>query len=749
MFASEVKLQNAIESSIKINKKLGEKSGGNQNGGSLNGRYSVTLTEPNDKQIEKTALIKQEINKEKNLIEFVFARLAQAFDEKYAHLFAKIFLIPAKNIPDSTKEQQEDNSPYVASIFVAEDGRAKDLWKYIYKIYLNDPYFENIRKRNGHQSLTMPKTRPRNLGTGEPKVVFDTVLPMLFQKYPVLKVQFAHILAMAYWCGDPDKHMGNIMVRLSPDKKTIEGFSSIDFAGGFDWFDWDQILFPVRAGSKKYGFQPTNHIKEYSRKFRITLEIASVFEQYATVSNETIQTEVMIFISELAKMVPENDFRALATKLFSESESVNAAVDIISRQLTKQLIAKRDEFKKLALEIRLSCYFYPKNRKRPEEGFICEGQNLIKLKNELKKHNDIAYETLNFRSEGQEYHADELRTLVKNLSATDAKLETISPLPFVPRVKYALFDIYHLNPNASFLGRVKVVFGWSDSSVSKVLGFIFKLPYSILKLGIEFLPAIGEQFFCWASDCCLQIQKNPKASTLQIVATGAALCVTNPLSRIFLVTRLLTMRISSPRKSIEQALNAGRAVGELFGSFRIGRFMSATFAFLSIALTLTGWCAIATAACPYVFALSAKLAATSSLGSSIVFYSDLVVHWLAGNVVSQMVSSVISEVIPTARFVAESFTCAALFLGGSIISAIKKYRPPQKESKKLEVYDVNQEVREVDYSSSTKSIFQNGLRPSKQQSMPNKAPSVDLQPRSQDKISTLCKALISTVTPKF
>jgi hypothetical protein len=121
---NESKTQDVIKPSIKINKKLGEKSGGNQKSANLGGIYSVTVTDEYGHQSEKTALVKQESSKEKNLIEYAIAQLAQKFDKKYAHLFAQVFLVNPKAI----HEDQEEKSPYVASVFVAEDGRAKDLW---------------------------------------------------------------------------------------------------------------------------------------------------------------------------------------------------------------------------------------------------------------------------------------------------------------------------------------------------------------------------------------------------------------------------------------------------------------------------------------------------------------------------------------------------------------------------------------------------------------------------------------------
>lgn len=736
---NESKAEDIIKPSIKINKKLGEKSGGNQKNANLGGIYSVTVTDGSGNQSEKTALVKQESIKEKNLIEYAISQLAQKFDKNYAYLFAQVFLVNPKAI----HEEQEEKSPYVASVFVAEDDRAKDLWKYVYQVYLNDPRFEKARKRNGHQSLSMPKKRPRNLGTGEPKVVFDTVLPVLFKEYPLLKTQFAHIIAMSYWHGDPDKHIGNIMVRFSPDKKTIEGFSSIDFAGGFDWFDWDQILFPMR--NMKHGLQPTNHIKEYSRDFRITHEIATVFEQYASVSDETICTEVKAITSELVKIASENDLRALAEKLLleeggcSEVQVSSSIADVISDQLTKKLITKREEFNKLALEIRISSYFAPKNRKKPEEGFICEGCNLLSLKDLLKKHRDLEYDKLTFRARGQEYYTHELRSLVTKLLDNDEKLETTSLMPLIPRLKYTLLDIYDLDANSTVLGRAKTVFGWS-------LGFVLKLPYSILKLGVELLPAMGEQLFGWASDNCLQVLKKPEASSLSIIAAGITLFCAKPLSWFCLSTRLVTMRITSPKKSIEQAMKAGKWIGELFDSPNVGRCLGVIFAGVSAAMTLVGWCGIAVAVSPYVALLGAKIEATGYIGSKIVLCVNTAVHWLASTMIPQMVNTTVLKIIPAIHSAAEPFTIVSLFFGVfGFVKAMKKCRNSE-ERNFIQPVEYDEDNHEISHSASTKFIFrQPDLRPTSQQSIISK---VVPEEKKKATLSMMDNACSSVISPK-
>lgn len=742
-FENESKTQDIIKPSIKIGKKLGEKSGGNQKSAPLGGLYSVTVTDEQGNQSEKTALVKQENNKEKNLIEYAISHLAKKFDKEYAYLFAQVFLVP----PNAIDAQQEEKSPYVASVFVAEDRRAKDLWKYVYEVYQTDPCFQKARKRNGHQTLSIPKKRPRHLGTGEPKVVFDTVLPVLFKKYPILKKQFAHIIAMSYWSGDPDKHFGNIMVRFLPDKKTIEGFSSIDFAGGFDWFDWDQILFPTR--NIKHGLQPTNHIKEYSRNFRITEEVATVFEQYAKVSNETINTEVKAFTFELAKRVPENDIRALAEKLllnegtFPVIQVANSIIDIISKQLTKKLVTKRDEFNKLAFEIRLSGYFVPKNLQKPEEGFICEGLNLLSLKDLLKKHPEVECDKLIFRGRGQEYFTNELKSLIKHHLDNDEKLETMSPMSLIPRLKYALLDIYHLDANSSFLGRVKTIFGWSGS-----VGSVFKFPFSILKICAELLPAIGEQFFGWASDKCLQILKDPQTSSLSILAAGIALFCAKPLSWFCLLTRLATMRITSPKKSIEQAMKAGKWIGELFDSPNVGQCLGVIFACVSAAMTLVGWCGIAIAVSPCIASLGAKIEATGYIGSKIVFCVNTAVHWLASTMIPQMINTTVLKIIPAIHSAAEPFTIVSLFFGVfGFAKAIKKCRDPEKRnfSQPLEYDGNDHEVERISCSASTKFIFrQPDLRSISQHSSTSKVVQPEEKRGTLATIGSACSSVISS-----
>jgi hypothetical protein len=715
----EVKIQEEKKPFIKIGDREGDKHGGTpQRDASLGGTYAVTVTDEFGTEEQKAALLKQENNKAKNLTEYAVSRLSRAFDEKYAYLFAQVFLVKPREI---SKVKQEEQSPYVGSVYVADKDYTMDLWKYIYKLYLTDPRFTEKRRRNGHQSLSMPTERPKRLGSGEPKVVFDTVLPVLFEEYPVLKTQFAHIIAMSYWSGDPDKHFGNIMIRFLPDQKIIEGLSSIDFASGFDWFDWEQKLLPMRDGVMKNGFQPTNHIKEYSRNFRITQAVADAFEQYANVSDEIIRTEVGALVKDLTDLCPENDRVALA-------ETLKTTKDQISERLTNQFITKRNKFKNLALEIRLSCYFVPKHPNKSEEGFVCEGENFLHLKALLEKHPDINYDKFTFRSKGQEYYTDELKSLLKKQfddPPKDSRLLTDSPMPFIPRLKYALLDIYNLNPNSSAYGRLRKVIGWPEAGwpnsswpqpiryIVKTLGFIIKLPYSILKIGIELLPAIGEQFFDWASDRCLRVVKNPQAPELQALGVGVIVCFTKLLSWVCLLTRLVTMRITSPKKSIEQAMRAGKSLCELLRiPPRFGTVVGYGFAFVSAAVTLVGWSVIAIAVSPLVATLSAKIEGAGYVGSKIIYG----LQWAANNPVTQTISATILKAAPGLHCLAESITLVTACFGLLGLNKLRKYFYSRNEniSHLSDSAKKEQEIIISDESSqsskgSTKEIIKNGI----------------------------------------
>jgi hypothetical protein len=231
----------------------------------------------------------------------ITARFLSPNDDKEER-FAKVFTINASLLAQArkpnqsvkeTKEIKEEkiDDVYVASLFASSQDPSlepMDLWKYVYTLYITDDRFKEARKQNHHEHLRVPEERPRFHGTGEPKAIFDAVMPFLFEQNPGLLQEFANIRVMSFINGNLDNHFGNIVLSFPKRGSKNDALPqrnlhlhSIDLAGGYDerYKEFNELVSPVSL-TEPHRPKPTNHNDEYSRIFKVTEETAIACDNY-------------------------------------------------------------------------------------------------------------------------------------------------------------------------------------------------------------------------------------------------------------------------------------------------------------------------------------------------------------------------------------------------------------------------------------------------------------------------------------
>jgi hypothetical protein len=261
------------------------KSGGVNGPGEYGAWYKETTS-------GKASLIKQDIRHgkvrhHKILAEVVGGQLLNYLindsDETNANLSANVSLTKVsssrftenteeKTSPVSAAKNHEDNV-YLVSEGIP--GYRNDFWKYAYELW-NEDHVDDKR--------TVPEDRPRGMGINPfVKEVMVYALDKLEQLNPNIKREFAKIMAASLLIGDFDVHIGNIGVVI--DENGIPHLVRLDYGGALNNLKDDvaphSITDHLPLLNPRFEMVPTNHFREYPRKYRITKEMAEALEHVA------------------------------------------------------------------------------------------------------------------------------------------------------------------------------------------------------------------------------------------------------------------------------------------------------------------------------------------------------------------------------------------------------------------------------------------------------------------------------------
>ncbi len=461
-------------SNLKFHKKKG---GGAQDGGEYCGVYTATLDEDS-----RTFLAKKEPTLGKNACELAASIIANSFhsyvtkelrqepEEKEpagvhrAERFAVVKpiqatqLVVAENFPKTDKKPEEKDT-YVASLFASP--RSKDFWDFSYVQYLeNNAVFRKLRHRNKHHYLQKPTKRPKFLGTGEPKTVFDTVMAKIVEVNPHFLQEFSDARVVNFIIQNFDNHFGNLVIsheQCGHCDNCIAGKScslpplenvhlhSIDFAGAFDpaYKKFNDYVSPVRKGP--HNPQPTNHNDEYSRKWKITPEMVTSCENYIAaiqatgdetsrrVAHEIVENfdlpEVEAYVVRLMESYSRSERRQFSIELGELPDDQkkkffhDKIISCLNDNFLKRAIPQCEQEK---FEIQLSLCFEPKKPTRPELGFKLNREKLLTFFRQVGT--DVQVEqkikAMKFRMIGQEDYLSELQKMT-----LDVLEEARSPKP--------------------------------------------------------------------------------------------------------------------------------------------------------------------------------------------------------------------------------------------------------------------------------------------------------------------------------
>lgn len=444
------------------------KGGGAQDGGDQCGVYTALLDDE-----KRTFLAKREPTPGKNACELAASLIANALhqyvstnirheeDKEFAsehrsERFAVVKTIPADLLRTATQtsknpKKSEEKETYVASLFASK--KSKDFWDFAYEQYLkNNEVFKKLRVRNRHEYLEKPTKRPKFLGTDEPKTVFDTVMAKIVERNPHFLQEFSDARTVNFIIGNFDNHIGNLVISHDscnqcegcdsegicklPPLENIH-LHSIDFAGAFDpaYKKFNDFVFPVRKGG--HNPQPTNHNDEYSRRWKITDEMARACEHYILalkaigqdlaqhVAREVVMhfdfDEVLAYTQRLMESSPKQTRNRFTTKLNS-LRGIPVKTQFLLETIASCLL---DNFVKRAIpqceqemfEIELSLCFSPKHKTRPELGFKVNRKRMVDFFKKMGTTSAIEQriKTTKFRMIGQEDFLHDLQNITLNI----------------------------------------------------------------------------------------------------------------------------------------------------------------------------------------------------------------------------------------------------------------------------------------------------------------------------------------------
>jgi hypothetical protein len=374
-------------------KRVGDKEGGANSAGDLGGVYEKINT-PNAQK----ALIKQDPNPAKVIAEFLGAKVHRAIEE-YKDYHADIEFM-------AVGEKGRDN-PYIASLYIPN--YQGDLFKYAY-------ISENGQNSNSAPQLKVPESRPRWFGT-RGKIAksfgFETVATRV-NKVLDRTEGFAEAIAPRLLTNDMDMHIGNLGV-VNRDGKEV--LVSIDYGAANSKLEYS--INPHSHSKHLPGFGPTNHFREFQRKYKITPEFAKAC---TTISKHDYNKAIDQAFSEIAEF---NNIKAIRDfgKLIGMSNKELAAVGLANKQALVEQI--KDHYKtvlkerqkdmgRLAAQIKFDLFFKEVDQNKKYEI----------LSDIIKEHSSYLQEILNgtkelkFRGEykGKNYkkHFAEALEIIKN-----------------------------------------------------------------------------------------------------------------------------------------------------------------------------------------------------------------------------------------------------------------------------------------------------------------------------------------------
>ncbi|AIF81383.1 hypothetical protein I862_04115 [endosymbiont of Acanthamoeba sp. UWC8] len=247
------------------------KGGGANEAGKLGGVYQ---------SFTRTALFKQDPNPAKNIAEFLASQMHRSTHPEHQ---AEVFFAKV------TDETGKPTHPYIASIFF--NNYQGDLFKYAYT----------------SKGLIPPKDRPKLIGTKN--LIASTFeienTTTLINEVLSSSPGFAESVVPRLLTNDMDMHSGNLGVKVENGMKIIV---SIDFGGANA--SLEEKIHPHSHTRHIPGLGPTNHFREYGRKYKITPTFVAECDKVA--KHDYTET-----IDDAFKKIAEyNNFKAI--KAFGE-----------------------------------------------------------------------------------------------------------------------------------------------------------------------------------------------------------------------------------------------------------------------------------------------------------------------------------------------------------------------------------------------------------------------------------------------
>ncbi|KIE04160.1 hypothetical protein NF27_JF00380 [Candidatus Jidaibacter acanthamoeba] len=218
------------------------KGGGANEAGELGGVYQ---------SLNRTALFKQDPNPAKNIAEFLASQMHRSTHPEHQ---AEVFFAKV------TDEAGKPTHPYIASIFF--NNYQGDLFKYAYT----------------SKGLIPPEDRPKFMGTQN--VLVNTFgienTAALINEILSSLPGFAESVVPRLLTNDMDMHSGNLGVEV---ENGMGKFVSIDFGGANA--SLEEKIHPHSHTRHIPGLGPTNHFREYGRKYKITPAFAAECDKVA------------------------------------------------------------------------------------------------------------------------------------------------------------------------------------------------------------------------------------------------------------------------------------------------------------------------------------------------------------------------------------------------------------------------------------------------------------------------------------
>ncbi|MBA8666481.1 hypothetical protein H1Q59_01035 [Holosporaceae bacterium 'Namur'] len=218
------------------------KGGGANEAGELGGVY---------KSPARTALFKQDPNPAKNIAEFLASQMHRSTHPEHQ---AEVFFAKV------TDKAGKPTYPYIASIFF--NNYQGDLFKYAYT----------------SKGLIPPEDRPKFMGTGNLVTAALGIenTATLINEVLSSSTGFAESVVPRLLTNDMDMHSGNLGVAI---KNGQEEIVSIDFGGANA--SLEEKIHPHSHTRHMPGLGPTNHFREYGRKYKITPAFAAECDKVA------------------------------------------------------------------------------------------------------------------------------------------------------------------------------------------------------------------------------------------------------------------------------------------------------------------------------------------------------------------------------------------------------------------------------------------------------------------------------------